>query len=106
MPGDSSLAPGVVQVDDALYADASSSFADDRTRVLKHGETFAVFDRFGDVLAFAQGDQGLYHESTRFLSRALLLVDGHRPMLLSSTMSEDNALLTVDLANAPRDRDD
>ena len=39
----------VVSIDDQFYILATSSRADDRTRVLKHGDTFAVFDRFGDI---------------------------------------------------------
>jgi predicted subunit of tRNA(5-methylaminomethyl-2-thiouridylate) methyltransferase len=35
---------------------ATSTRVDDRTRVLKQGETFAVFDRLGDVVPVGQGD--------------------------------------------------
>ena len=38
-------------------------------RVLKHGDTFAVFDRFGDIAGRVGEREGLYHEGTRFLSR-------------------------------------
>ncbi len=38
------------------------------TRVLKHGETFGVFDGFGDIAVGRRG-QGLYHDGTRYLSR-------------------------------------
>ena len=40
----------VVSMHEQYYIQATSSRADDRTRVLKHDETFAVFDRFGDVV--------------------------------------------------------
>jgi len=72
---------------------------DDRTRVLKQGETFGVFDRWGDFFSPGEGDHGLYHRGTRFLSQLRLLVGGRRPLLLSSSIQEDNGLLTVDLAN-------
>ena len=62
----------VIRVDDRYYILATSSAADDRTRVLKHGETFAVFDRYGDVRPFGMGEQGLYHEGTRMLSSLAL----------------------------------
>ena len=39
----------VIQFKDQFYILATSSLMDDRTRVLKHGETFAVFDRYGDI---------------------------------------------------------
>jgi glycogen debranching enzyme len=67
--------------------------------VLKHGDTFAVFDRYGDVVPYGLGEQGLYHDGTRFLSRFELRLDRRRPLLLSSTVKEDNELLTVDLTN-------
>ncbi len=84
---------------DSFYILATSSRADDRTRVLKHGETFAVFDRFGDVQPVGLGEQGLYHDGTRFLSRLEVRIGGRRPLLLSSTVKEDNDLLAVDLTN-------
>lgn len=39
----------IISVNDQFYIRASSSMADNRTRVLKHGETFGVFDRYGDI---------------------------------------------------------
>lgn len=72
---------------------------DDRTRVLKHGETFAVFDNFGDIDRANSDEQGLYHQGTRHLSRLRMSINGRSPLLLSSTVREDNCLLTVDLTN-------
>ncbi len=89
----------IIRVEDQYYILATSSLADDRIRVLKQDETFAVFDRYGDIQALGRGEQGLYHEGTRFLSRFVLRLGRNRPLLLSSTVKEDNALLTVDLTN-------
>jgi glycogen debranching enzyme len=89
----------IIRVEDQYYILATSSLADDRTRVLKHNETFAVFDRYGDILPFGLGEKGLYHEGTRFLSRCVLRLGRDRPILLSSTVKDDNVLLTVDLTN-------
>jgi glycogen debranching enzyme len=89
----------LIRVDDQFYILATSSLADDRTRVLKHGETFAVFDRYGDIQPLGLGEQGLYHEGTRFLSHLILRVGHNRPLLLSSTVRDDNAFLAVDLTN-------
>ncbi|MEE9220147.1 MAG: glycogen debranching N-terminal domain-containing protein, partial [candidate division NC10 bacterium] len=89
----------VIRIRDEFYILATSSLADDRTRVLKQGETFAVFDRYGDIQPTGLGEQGLYHEGTRFLSRLEVRLEGQRPLLLSSTLREDNVLLTVDLTN-------
>ena len=82
-----------------------SDLLDDRTRVLKQGDLFAVFDRRGDVLGFQTSSHGLYYRGTRFLSGFVLKLDGQRPLLLASTVRDDNALLTVDLANAAREED-
>lgn len=80
------------------YVTAVSSRLDNRTLTLKHGDSFAVFDRFGDIQSLGQGEQGLYHEDMRHLSHMeLRLDDGRRPVFLNSTIKEDNSLLTVDL---------
>ena len=89
----------VIRWNDQYYILASSSLTDGRTEVLKQGETFAVFDRYGDIHQVLSGPQGLYHEGTRFLSRFDLSMHAQRPMLLSATVKEDNALFTVDLTN-------
>ena len=66
---------------------------------MKHGDTFAVFDRSGNIQPIGLGEQGLYHDGTRYLSRLEMRVQGRRPLLLSSTVREDNATLAVDLSN-------
>ncbi|HEV2425540.1 MAG TPA: amylo-alpha-1,6-glucosidase [Terriglobia bacterium] len=89
----------VISVKNQYYILSTSSLADDRTRVLKHGDSFAVSDRRGDFDPFAQGAQGLYHHETRFLSQWVLRLGGERPVLLSSAVRDDNGLLAVDLTN-------
>ncbi|MBW8888589.1 MAG: amylo-alpha-1,6-glucosidase [Fibrobacteres bacterium] len=76
-----------------------ASQAEKQNRVLKHGETFAVFDRQGSFLPGGRGDHGLYHEGTRFLSRFQLRLAGRKPLVLSSAVREDNDMLEVDSAN-------
>ena len=85
-----------VRIADQWYVSVTSSLADDRTRVLKAGETFGVFDRFGDIPIVGSGVHGLYHQGTRFLSQLALRVNGRRPMLLNSSVRDDG-LLTADL---------
>ncbi len=82
-----------------FYILATSSPADENGLVLKHGETFAVFDHFGDVKPTGLGEEGLYHEGTRYLSCLILALEHARPMFLSSTVRQDNEVLTVDLTN-------
>ncbi|ALA58927.1 amylo-alpha-1,6-glucosidase [Nitrospira moscoviensis] len=89
----------VIRWNDQYYILATSTMADDRVEVLKQGETFGVFDRYGDVHPILPSPLGLYHEGTRFLSRFELLIGSQRPLLLSATVKEDNTLLTVDLTN-------
>lgn len=96
----------IIRVKDQYYILATSSLADDRTRVLKQGETFAVFDRYGDIHPLGLGEQGIYHQGMRHLSRLALRLQGSRPLLLSSTVREDNVLLAVDLANPDLSVDD
>lgn len=95
----------VIRWNDQFYILASSSMADDRVEVLKQGETFGVFDRHGDIHPVLSSPQGLYHEGTRFLSRFEFSIGGQRPLLLSATVKEDNALLTVDLTNPDKSPD-
>jgi glycogen debranching enzyme len=89
----------VIRVQDRYYILATSPLAEDRTRVLKQGESFAVFDRYGDIQPVGLGEEGIYHEGTRFLSRFILRVGDERPSLLSSTVKNKNELLTIDLTN-------
>ena len=72
---------------------------DDRTRVLKYGVMFGVFDRYGDVEPVGLAEQGIFYKGTRHLSLFTLMLGGTRPLLLSSTVREDNSLMTADLAN-------
>jgi glycogen debranching enzyme len=84
---------------DRFYVEATSSLVDRPTRVLKHGETFAIFDRHGDMGVFVQDRQGLFYEDTRFLSYYELRLNGVHPLLLSSTLKRDNLQLAVDMTN-------
>lgn len=93
----------VIEVGHQFYIRASSALADDRTRVLLNGDTFAVFDRSGDVQPVGFGQQGIFHDETRHLSRLEMRFCGVRPLLLSSTVREDNILFAADLTNPDLD---
>jgi glycogen debranching enzyme len=99
------MAREVIRVRNEFYIRSSSPRVDVRTRVLKQGETFAVFDRFGDIESFGTGELGLYYQDTRFLSRLTLRLGKDRPLLLSSNVREDNAVLAVDATNPDAWRD-
>jgi glycogen debranching enzyme len=82
-----------------FFIPAAASLQERRPRTLKHGDTFALFDHNGDALAGPGNPEGIYHRDTRYLSYLHLTVGGARPLLLSSTIREDNATLTCDLTN-------
>jgi glycogen debranching enzyme len=88
-----------IQVNDQFYIQATAKFGDDRTKVIKHNETFALFDRCGDIENIGRREQGIFHQGTRFLSELLLRLGSKQPLLLSSTITRDNVLFTIDLTN-------
>jgi glycogen debranching enzyme len=78
---------------------AAASLEQVRRLVLKHGDSFGVFDNNGDAVSGPGSAEGLYHRDTRHLSSFSVTIEGARPMLLSSTLRDDNATLTCDLTN-------
>ncbi len=82
-----------------FHIPAAASLHSHRTRTLKSGDAFGVFDTDGDVPGIFGSTDGLYFRDTRHLSKLVLLVGSRRPVLLSSTLRDDNAELTCDLAN-------
>ena len=89
----------IVRLENEYYVRASSALADDRTRVLKYGDTFAIFNRFGDIEPLGLSKFGLFHCECRHLSQFAVYVNGRQPLLLGSMIREDNAFLSVDLTN-------
>jgi len=89
----------VIEVEQQFYIRAQSSLADARILSLLHNDTLGIFDRHGDVLPVGLGRQGIFFQDTRHLSRLELRVSGMRPLLLSSSIGQDNVLLSVDLTN-------
>src|SRR5438093_2011404 len=81
-----------------FYIQATTSLAERRPRTLKHDDTFALFDHYGDLIG-ADSPDGIYHEDTRFLSHWRLAIESVRPLLLSSTVQSNNAVLDVHLTN-------
>jgi glycogen debranching enzyme len=89
----------VIKVEEQYYILISSARTARKAAVLKHGDTFAVFDAFGDISAAGLDEPGLYHEGTRFLSRLTLRFGTDRPLLLSSRTSTTNEVFGADLTN-------
>ena len=59
-----------IWVDDQYDILATSARATG-SAVLKYGDTFSVFDLYGDIVASRTGELGLYHDGTRHLSPSL-----------------------------------
>lgn len=91
--------PEISRIKDEYYIVATSSIVDPYRLILKDGDLFGVFDRFGDILPVGKNEQGLYYKDTRFISYYELKINSLRPLFLSSNIDEDNILLTVDLTN-------
>jgi glycogen debranching enzyme len=68
-------------------------------RTLKYDDSFLVLDSHGDIGASPGGSDGLFHADTRHLSRLEFSLNEFQPLLLGSNISDDNAILTVDLTN-------
>ncbi|HTM78876.1 MAG TPA: glycogen debranching N-terminal domain-containing protein, partial [Devosia sp.] len=82
-----------------FYIQATESIQERWPRTLKSGDTFGLFDALGDVVAPGATPGGLFHKDTRHLSGIEFLIDGQRPLLLSSAVENDNVVLTIDLSN-------
>jgi glycogen debranching enzyme len=81
------------------YIEIEGSLVQRALRSLKDGDAFAVFDNYGDIGVIGTGPEGVYFNDTRFLSWYELRFEGKRPLLLSSVVQDDNAALSVNLAN-------
>ena len=82
-----------------FYIRATDSLAEAPKRVLKDGDTFAVFDLFGDIQPDGPCQEGLYHEGTRFLSHLVLKLGHTRPFLLNSNVQKNNLLFIANPTN-------
>ncbi len=96
LPTPDSFANGV---EIQFYIPATSSLLERRPRALKHDDTFGVFDHYGDIVSVEGNPEGLYYKDTRYLSGLQMLIEDRRPLLLSSTVQNNNSLLTADLTN-------
>ena len=97
----SSIASAPESTENTFEIRVAGTSLDDQPRVLKYGNTFAIFDRYGDINPFGQkGEAGVYHDGTRFLSSLLLTMDGAPMLLLNSAVDEENVVLSADLTNS------
>ncbi len=66
---------------------------------LKHNDTFAVIDNHGDIGVSSGEADGMFNQDTRYLSRLELLVNGSAPLLLGSSVRNNNEMIRADLTN-------
>ncbi len=96
----------VIELNNEFYIHARSSLVEIQTRVLMRGDVFAVFDRCGDLRPLGLGGHGLFYNDSRHLSKSVLRLGNASLLLLSSTVTQDNARLSVDLTNPQLDLPD
>jgi glycogen debranching enzyme len=80
-----------------IHAEADTSPRAHET--LKHDDAFAVVDTHGDLGAFGNHVDGFFFNDTRYLSRLELLIARHPPLLLGSTIDNNDIQLCCDLTN-------
>ena len=90
--------PSEASAEAPYYITATLASARPR-RTLKDGDTFAVLESNGDIVATPGGSGGIFYQDTRYLSHLALLIDEERPLLLVSNMRDDNSALFIDLTN-------
>lgn len=81
------------------HISAGAANYDERVKVLNHYDTFAIFDRSGNIHPHSRKAQGIFYQGTRFINRLELTVNEKKPLLLSSSIKEENDILSADLTN-------
>jgi glycogen debranching enzyme len=83
----------------SFHIQATASIQERWPRTLKHGDMFGLFDRLGDIVNPGLTPGGLFVGDTRHLSELKLMIDGQRPLFLSSAIEDDNVVFNVDVSN-------
>lgn len=83
----------------SFHIQATASIQERWPRTLKHGDMFGLFDRLGDIVNPGLTPGGLFLGDTRHLSELKLMIDGQRPLFLSSAIEDDNVVFHVDVSN-------
>jgi glycogen debranching enzyme len=94
-----STAPHVEEIPQTPFYIPATGSSTRPPRTLKYGDCFAVLDSHADIGASAGGPDGLFFHDTRYLSHLEMLLNGRQPLLLGSSVRDDNSILTVDLTN-------
>lgn len=89
----------IIQLENKYYISVNSTYTDDRIKVLNHIDTFGIFDRWGDIKQLGEEIQGIYYNGMRFINNLEFRINDQRPLLLSSSIKEENEILSIDLTN-------
>jgi glycogen debranching enzyme len=77
----------------------TSNLVDERTLVLKHRDSFAVFDHHGSIKPGGLGEEGLYHEGTRYLSRLQVRLEEQELIFLGCSVPSGTGQLAIVVTN-------
>jgi glycogen debranching enzyme len=86
-------------VEETPFYIAATGAANRPRQSLKWGDAFLVLDNHGDAGAAVGEPDGLFYRDTRFLSQLELAINDLQPMLLGSSVRDDNTVATSDLTN-------
>ena len=84
-----------IVVEGEYYIRASAQNVVHQRVSIKHGDSFVVTDRRGDLPAQPDVETGFYVGGTRHLSTLELRAEQEKPVLLSSSLADDDAVLHV-----------
>lgn len=90
----------MIKINDQYYILASSAVAEEKAIALKSDDSFAVFDRYGDIKSVGGSSFGLFYKGTRYLSKSELKINDESPFILSSFLNEENEMQTINLTNS------
>jgi len=93
------LASDPAPLDDLHQIVSADVPSGERSHVLRHDDTFGLFNEIGDIDAETRSEAGLYRGGVRHLSRLTLTIASLRPLVLAAAPRDDNLLLTVNLTN-------
>jgi glycogen debranching enzyme len=88
-----------MQNNDQFAVVATSSLTEEKTFILKHDNTFGIFNKYGDIVQNKKSAQGIFHGGTRYLSEYQMRIEGSLPLFLSSHLRERNEMFLADLTN-------
>jgi len=89
----------ILAEEDIFHISTDAVNPDEEMNVLNHSNTFGLIGREGNIYPHGKMVQGIYHNGTRFINKLVLSINGQKPLLLSSTIKEDNDIFSIDLAN-------